>query len=54
MATKKEWICEECNKKYRRKKDLVECLKEHLDEAGQTEDVCVNQLEDIGIENPWE
>ena len=50
---KKEWICDECHTKYRLKRDLVECLKEHMDEAGMTEDTCVNQLEDMGIENPW-
>lgn len=50
---KNKWHCEECGYVHKTKRELVEDLKQHFEEASQTMDYCSGTLEDLGIKNPF-
>jgi len=49
----KWWECDVCGEQFKRKRDLVEHLKEHFEEADETVSRVVEQLESIGVDNPY-
>lgn len=53
MKKKTKWECSECNEQFKTKKDLIEHLKEDLDEAETVVEDIVDYLEDLGCDNPW-
>lgn len=51
---KSKWICLVCAEKSLTKKDLIDHLKNHYDEASYTVDESQAQLEELGVDKPWE
>ena len=52
--SKNKYFCEECSSNCKTKKEFIECLKDHINDASVTLDYCVEELEEMGIENPYE
>jgi hypothetical protein len=50
---KTKWVCEECGAEFKTKKALIEHLIDEFEEATQTADSVADQLESLGIENPY-
>ena len=50
---KKKWECWECQEHFKTKKELIEHLKDELNEGESKVDLVVEQFEDMGIENPY-
>lgn len=49
-----KWQCEECGSKFKTKKALIEHLtKDHLEEAMNIVDYCIEHLGELGVKNPF-
>lgn len=51
---KTKWLCEECHTYFKTKRELIDDLKDHFEEARQIADYCSYYLEELGITNPYE
>jgi len=49
-----KWVCDNCVKKFKLKRELISHLREELEEAEMQVDLIVNQLEDLGVKNLYE
>ena len=49
----KEYKCNICAHSVKTKKDLIQHLKDEFEDATYTADQAVNQLDELGIKNPF-
>lgn len=54
MKKDNKWICDDCSELFKTKKELVEHLKNVFDEATETADRTIDQLESLGVSDPYE
>ncbi|MFA5395717.1 MAG: hypothetical protein WC346_06830 [Methanogenium sp.] len=50
---KRKWECNICRQTFTNKKLLVEHLKDEFEEADMISDMSRDQLEELGIDNPY-
>lgn len=50
---KSKWKCCVCSEKFLTKKELIEHLKEEFEDADETVSRVQDQLEDLGVRNPY-
>jgi len=50
---KTKWKCDVCDEEFKTKKELVEHLKSEFEEATETVDRAVGQLESLGVKHPY-
>lgn len=48
-----KWQCFDCDSVFKTKRELVEHVADELDEIGQTEETLINQIDEMGIKNPY-
>jgi hypothetical protein len=51
---KNNWKCSICYKEFKTKKELVAHLSGEFDEYSMMADMAVEQLEDLGVKNPYQ
>ncbi len=50
---KRKWECNICRQTFANKKILIEHLKDEFEEADMISDMSRDQLEELGIDNPY-
>lgn len=46
-----EWYCYVCHRAFKTKKQLIDDLKQHIEESSTVIDWCVDYLEELGVKS---